>query len=224
MNLLIVEDDTLLAESARMWLAQQGFVVDCVDRMDGVRARLESRDYHCMLLDLGLPDGDGLVLLERLRKEGNAIPIIIITARYDLEQRIRGLEMGADDYIAKPYSLDELTARIRAVTRRAEGRASNIIQVGQIRYDPSAGKVTKGDEVVELSASELRLLRYFMENSGKVLSRSRLLRALRGDEGENLASNVMDVHIHHLRRKLGADCIKTVRGMGYVFMNTDGQK
>lgn len=220
MNILLVEDDPLLAESARLGLAQRGFVVDWLDRIDPVREALREGDYCCLLLDLGLPDGDGLVLLRRLRGQGNTVPVIIITARYDLEERVRGLELGADDYLSKPYSLDELSARIRAVIRRTEGRASNFMQVGDICFDPHAGKVEKGGEPVELSAAELRLLRYFMENRGKVLSRSRLLRALRGDAAEGASSNLMDVHIHHLRRKLGADTIRTVRGMGYVFMGT----
>jgi len=218
-NILLVEDDQLLAESACLGLAQRGFVVDRVERMDSVREALQQGDYCCLLLDLGLPDGDGLMLLRRLRRQGNRIPVIIITARYSIEERVRGLELGADDYLAKPYSLDELSARIRAVIRRTEGRASNIMQAGDIRFDPQAGRVEKQGIPVELSAAELRLLRYFMENRGKVLSRARLLRALRGDSSEEV--NLMDVHIHHLRRKLGADTIRTVRGMGYVFMGRD---
>ena len=221
MNILLVEDDRLLAESACLGLAQRGFVVDWVERMDSVRQALQKGDYCCLLLDLGLPDGDGLVLLRRLRGQGNDIPVIIITARYDLEERVMGLELGADDYLAKPYSLDELSARIRAVIRRIEGRASNFMEAGDIRFDPQAGKVEKKGIPVELSAAELRLLRYFMENRGKVLSRSRLLRALRGESAEEVSSNLMDVHIHHLRRKLGSDTIRTVRGMGYVFMGSD---
>lgn len=221
MNILLVEDDPLLAESARIGLAQRGFVVDWMERMDGVRNALQQGDYCCLLLDLGLPDGDGLVLLRRLRQQGNDIPVIIITALSSIEERVRGLELGADDYLAKPYSLDELSARIRAVTRRTDGRTSNLIHAGDILFDPQAGKVEKKGRPVELSATELRLLRYFMENQGKVLNRSRLLRALHGDDAEEVSSNVVDVHIHHLRNKLGSSTIRTVRGMGYVFMNGD---
>ncbi|HHB13454.1 MAG TPA: response regulator transcription factor [Chromatiales bacterium] len=221
MNILLVEDDELLAKSACLGLAQRGFVVDWVPRMERVREALRDGDYRCLLLDLALPDGDGLLLLRRLREQGEDIPVIVITASYELEKRVRGLELGADDYLQKPYSLDELSARIRAVMRRLDGRASNLLEAAGVRFDPQAGRVERDGEEVHLSASELRLLRYFMENSGKVLSRARLLRALLGDAEEQVSSNLLDVHIHHLRRKLGAHRIKTVRGMGYLFMNSD---
>ncbi len=219
MNVLLVEDDELLAKSACLGLGQRGFVVDWIASLERVRPALREGDYHCLLLDLTLPDGDGLQLLRRMREQGEEIPVIIITASYELEKRVRGLEMGADDYLLKPYSLDELSARIRAVMRRLDGRASNTLEVCGVWFDPKAGRVKRDGEEVHLSAAELRLLRYFMENAGKVLSRPRLLRALLGDAEERVSSNLLDVHIHHLRRKLGAHRIKTVRGMGYLFMN-----
>ncbi len=221
MNILLVEDDELLARSAVLGLAQRGFVVDWTDRMEGVRRSLKEGDYRCLLLDLGLPDGDGLLLVRRLREQGDDIPIIIITARHEVEKRVQALELGADDYLQKPYSLDELAARVRAVLRRMDGRSSNILRAGDIAFDPQAGRVERHGEPVHLSASELRLLRYFMENRGKVLSRQRLLRALLGDSVEEISSNLLDVHIHHLRRKLGSGHIKTVRGMGYLFRDGD---
>ena len=219
MNILLIEDDALLAESACLGLTQRGFVVDWVDRLDQVRQRLLDTDYRCLLLDLGLPDGDGMVLLRRLREQGNDIPVIIITARYDLDKRIKGLELGADDYLTKPYALDELAARIRAVMRRYEGRANNVLASGNIVFDPQACKVSKDGADISLSNIELRLLRFFMENMDKIQSRERLLQALRGDNAEDISSNLLDVHIHHLRKKLGAEKIKTVRGMGYIFLD-----
>ena len=193
-------------------------MVDWVNRLDLVRSRLEQKDYRCLLLDLGLPDGDGLLLLRRLREQDDTIPVIVITARCDLDDRIQGLELGADDYLVKPYALDELAARIRAVIRRWEGRANNVLIAGDVVFDPQACTVTRAGQAIAMSAMELRLLRYFMENSGKIQSRERLLQALRGDTAEDIASNLLDVHIHHLRRKLGAEMIKTVRGMGYLFL------
>lgn len=219
MNILLVEDDELLAESARLGLAQRGFVVDWVNRMDMVRSQLQKKEYRCLLLDLGLPDGDGMLLLRRIREQEETIPVIVITARGDLNDRIQGLELGADDFITKPYALDELAARIRAVMRRWDGRANNVLTVRDIVFDPQACKVTKNGAHIVLSATELRLLRYFMENSGKIQSRNRLLQALRGDDVEDISSNLLDVHIHNLRRKLGAENIKTVRGMGYLFLD-----
>ncbi len=221
MNVLLAEDDALLARSACLGLAQRGFVVDWVTSLSGVRRALDEGSHRCLLLDLGLPDGDGLTLLQNLRKEGCTIPVVIITARSEVAMRIRGLELGADDYLTKPYSLDELAARIRAVVRRGEGRASNLLQCGTVSFDPGTGEAKKEGQSVQLSAAEQRLLRYFMENPRQVLSRERLLRALRGDEGEAVASNLLDVHIHHLRRKLGRDTIRTVRGMGYLFTGDD---
>ncbi len=221
MNILLVEDDELLAQSACLGLGQRGFVVDWMPGMNGVRESLRQGDYRCLLLDLGLPDGDGLVLLRNLREQGDDIPVIIITASYELDKRIRGLELGADDYVQKPYSLDELAARIRAVIRRMDGRSSNILQGAGIRFDPQSAQVEREGKAVHLSPTELKLLRYFMENKGKVLSRERLLRTFLGDSEEDASSNVLDVHIHHLRRKLGAQCIKTVRGVGYLFLDAD---
>lgn len=222
MHILLVEDDELLAESARLGLSQRGFVVDWVIDCRAARQAVGELEYSCMLLDLGLPDGDGLALLRRLRTQGLTVPVIIITARDELDDRIRGLEEGADDYIVKPYSLDELAARIRAVIRRGQGRASSLLRAGDVCFDPMTATVTKAGEEVGLSAMELRLLRYFMENLGKIQPRERLLQVLVGDEAEQIASNLLDVHIHHLRRKLGAECIRTIRGMGYLFLGNEG--
>ncbi|WP_293680763.1 response regulator [Thiolapillus sp.] len=221
MTILLLEDDELLGECARLGLVQRGFLVVWVADIRSARAALQENTCECVLLDLGLPDGDGMDFLRQLRKSGNDIPVIIITARYALEERIRGLEYGADDYVAKPYSLDELAARIRAVVRRREGRASNLLDLGGIQLDPTKGTASRDGEPVELSAIEFRLLRYFMEHAGKIQSREKLLQAICGDDTELVTSNLLDVHIHHLRKKIGSERIKTVRGLGYMFMKDD---
>ncbi len=182
---------------------------------------MDGGDYSCLLLDLCLPDGDGLQFLRELREAGNDVPVIIITARYEVEERIRGLEYGADDYLTKPYSLDELAARLRAVLRRRDGRASNILVCGGIRMDPLAMTVQAGEEPLDLPPMEFRLLRAFLQQAGKIQTREALLQALRGDGVEDVASNLLDVHIHNLRKKLGSERIKTVRGLGYIFIGDD---
>lgn len=221
MNILLVEDDELLGECARLGLVQRGFMVDWVADIQSALRVLPGNVQDCVLLDLGLPDGDGLELLRQLRESGNDIPVIIITARYTLGERIQGLEYGADDYITKPYSLDELAARIRAVVRRREGRASNLLNVGGISLDPVAVTASKDTEPLKLSAMEFRLLQFFMEHAGKIRSREALLQALCREDMEFVSSNLLDVHIHHLRKKIGPDRIKTVRGLGYMFMKDD---
>ncbi|WP_457675000.1 response regulator [Thiolapillus sp.] len=221
MKILLLEDDALLGECARVGLAQREFSVDWVTEMASARRMLQGHDYACMLLDLGLPDGDGLGFLKELRDADNTIPVIIITARYEVEERIKGLEYGADDYLTKPYSLDELAARLRAVLRRRDGRASNILISGNIRMDPLTMTTQMDGRDIELSPMEFRLLRAFLQQPGKIQTRESLLQALCGDDMEEVASNLLDVHIHHLRKKLGSERIKTVRGLGYMLLQED---
>ena len=221
MNILLVEDDNLLGESARIGLGQRGLNINWVSTLERASRSVHNEDVDCMLLDLSLPDGDGLKYLKRLRDKGVTLPIIVITARHALDDRIKGLEYGADDYIVKPYSLDEVAARIQAVVRRAEGRASNVLKAGSLCFDPNAGVVSKNGEPVVLSATELRLLSVLMQHAGKIRTREQLLHALTGNEDQENVSNVLDVHIHHLRKKLGADLIKTVRGLGYMLMKEE---
>jgi two-component system response regulator QseB len=218
MNILLLEDDALLGECARVGLLQRDFSVEWAMDISSARQMLQTGGFDCLLLDLGLPDGDGLDLLKSIRSNQNLLPTIIITARYSVEEKIRGLEYGADDFVVKPYSLDELTARIKAVVRRQEGRASNILDLGGIYLDPTSAHARKDGAPLTLSAMEFRLLQYFLQNAGKIQSRDKLLRALCGEELEQVSSNLLDVHIHHLRKKIGSEHIKTVRGLGYIFM------
>lgn len=221
MKILLLEDDSLLGECARVGLAQREFLVDWVMEISSARSLVQGSEYACILLDLSLPDGDGLAFLRELRDAGNSIPVIIITARYEVEERIKGLECGADDYLTKPYSLDELAARLRAVLRRREGRASNILECGGIRMDPLSMSTSIDGKEIDLSPMEFRLLRAFLQQAGKIQTREKLLQALCGHGSEEVASNLLDVHIHHLRKKLGSERIKTVRGLGYMFMQED---
>ncbi len=221
MKILLLEDDALLGECARVGLAQRDFMVEWVTEIRLAKRLLQRQEYDCLLLDLSLPDGDGLSLLRELRDAGDTIPVIIITARYEVDERIKGLEYGADDYLTKPYSLDELAARLRAVLRRHEGRASNILECGRIRMDPLSMSTSIDGKEIDLSPMEFRLLRAFLQQAGKIQTRDSLLQALCGDGTEEVASNLLDVHIHHLRKKLGSERIKTVRGLGYIFMKED---
>ncbi|BAO44749.1 response regulator [Thiolapillus brandeum] len=218
MNILLLEDDTLLGECARVGLAQRDFSVEWVTEIRQARRILWGNGHECLLLDLNLPDGDGLEFLRELRQSGCNVPVIVITARYQVEERIKGLEYGADDYLTKPYSLDELAARLRAVLRRQKGRASNILTCGDIYMDPLAMLTRIADEPVDLPPMKFRLLRAFLQQAGKIQPRESLLQALRGDGAEDVASNLLDVHIHNLRKKLGSERIKTVRGLGYILV------
>ncbi|WP_456445740.1 response regulator [Thiolapillus sp.] len=218
MKILLLEDDALLGECARVGLAQRDFAVEWVTEIRLARRLLRGQGYDCLLLDLSLPDGDGLEFLRELRESGNVVPVVVITARYEVEERVKGLEYGADDYLTKPYSLDELAARLRAVLRRREGRASNVLACGNIYLDPLAMLTRIDGEPVDLPPMEFRLLRAFMQQAGKIQTRESLLQALRGDGAEDVASNLLDVHIHNLRKKLGSGRIKTVRGLGYIFL------
>ncbi len=218
MNILLLEDDALLGECARVGLLQRGFSVEWAMDISSAKQMLNTNKFECLLLDLGLPDGDGLDFLKGIRSKQNLLPTIIITARYAIEEKIQGLECGADDFVVKPYSLDELAARIKAVVRRREGRATNILDLDGIHLDPTSVFVSKDGETLTLSAMEFRLLQQFLQHAGKIQSRDHLLRALCGEEQEQVSSNLLDVHIHNLRKKIGAERIKTVRGLGYIFM------
>ena len=168
-----------------------------------------------MVLDLGLPRQSGLEVLKNLRKSGNTVPVLILTARDSVEDRVEGLDCGGDDYLVKPFDLDELCARLRALQRRHSGRVEPLIQHGELLVDPAAHKVSLAGNEISLSSSEFALLHYLLDNKGRVIPRSRLEEMLYGWEGE-VESNALEVFIHHLRKKLGRDLIRTVRGVGYV--------
>lgn len=215
MRLLLVEDDPLLGDGIRVGLSQAGFVVDWVK--DGLAAKLalEAGDYALLVLDLGLPRLSGTELLKWLRGAGNTTPVLILTARDTVGDRVRGLDAGADDYLVKPFDLDELAARIRALLRRAGGRTTPLIVHGALQVDPASRMVTLAGSAVELSPKEFAALLDLLENAGRALSRERLEQSLYG-WGEEVESNAVEVHIHHLRKKLGAELIRTIRGVGYL--------
>lgn len=215
MRILLVEDDEALGDGVRVGLAQERFTVDWVRDGKEALVALEADNYGLMILDLGLPRLSGIELLKLIRGRGMVLPVIILTARDTVADRILGLDCGADDYVIKPFDLDELAARIRALTRRKLGRAEPLLAHGNIVLDPAAHKVTLDGEAVNLSPREFAVLRELLENIGIVLSRDRLEQSLYG-WNEEVESNALEVHIHHLRKKLGAKLIQTIRGVGYV--------
>ena len=214
MRLLLVEDDPMIGESVRQGLRQEGYAVDWV--RDGLAAEhaLENETYALVVLDLGLPRKEGLDVLRGLRRRGESVPVVVVTARDAVENRIEGLDAGADDYVVKPFDLDELAARLRSVLRRHARRAETAITAGELVLDPIAHRVTFKSEEVALSSREFALLRALMEKPGAVLSRAQLEERLYG-WGEEIESNSIEVHIHNLRRKLGSDTIRNMRGVGY---------
>ncbi len=214
MRVLLVEDDRMIGESIRTALRQEGNAVDWV--RDGIAAAtaIGTEQFDLVLLDLTLPGRDGLDVLRELRARRNLTPVIILSARDGLRDRIAGLDGGADDYVVKPFELDELSARMRAVVRRRSGRAEPAIEIGAVRFDPTTREVHRDGEPVALSAREYALLEALMVRPGAVLSRAQLEDRLYG-WGEAVESNAVTVYVHQLRQKLGADFIRNVRGVGY---------
>jgi DNA-binding response OmpR family regulator len=215
MRILLVEDDELLGDGLAAGLRHCGYSVDWLRDGESARTALATEDYAALVLDLGLPRLDGMSLLRGLRAAGNAIPVLIMTARDSTWDKVGGLDSGADDYLVKPVDLDELAARLRALARRASGQSTPLLQVRDVELDPAARRVRLKGEPVDLSAKEFAILEMLMRNAGRMISRAQLEAALYG-WGEGVESNAVEVHIHHLRRKLGADLIRTVRGIGYL--------
>jgi two-component system, OmpR family, response regulator QseB len=214
MRLLLVEDDPMIGDAIRAGLKREGFTVDWVRSAEAGREALGSEPYELALLDLGLPGGDGLTLLKALRARGSDIPVLIITARDAVADRVAGLDAGGDDYLVKPFDLEELAARIRALLRRKSGRPAPQLEHLGVMLDPAAHRVTQDGNEVALSPREFALLQLLLERPGAILSRAQLEQRLYG-WGEEVESNAVEVHIHGLRRKLGAPFILTVRGVGY---------
>lgn len=214
MRLLLVEDDEMVGKSLQRGLVQAGFRVDWV--RDGREAELALGHaiHDLAILDLGLPKIDGMKLLETMRKRGNGMPVLIASARDTVRDKIAGLEAGADDYVLKPFDLDELIARVRALLRRHAGSSTPILRCGALTLDPAKRVVTLNDQPVELSAREFGLLEALMLRSGSVISKEKLEESIYG-WGEEIASNAIEVHVHNLRRKLGSDRIRNMRGVGY---------
>jgi len=215
MRLLLVEDDELLGDAVKTGLNQFGYVVDWLRDGEAARAAVKAESFELIILDLGLPKLSGLGFLQALRNEGNNTPVIILTARDSVEDKVKGLDSGADDYLIKPFELNELKARVRALIRRSQGRADSVLQYRNITLDPAAHSVYVDEVVVNVPRREFALLQKLLENSGQVLSREQLMQSIYGWE-EDVDSNALEVHIHNLRKKLNANFIRTIRGVGYM--------
>jgi two-component system response regulator QseB len=214
MRLLLIEDDAMIGRAVRLGLVQAGFTVDWITDGHSGQAAAANGVYDALVLDLGLPRIDGLSLLQQLRARRDTVPVLIISARDTVPDRIAGLNAGADDYLLKPFDLDELIARVRALLRRHAGAASSAVTVGALSLDPVQRVVTQAGREVALTGKEFALLEALMRRPGAVLSRERLEESVYG-WGEEVSSNAVEVHLHNLRRKLGNQVIRNVRGVGY---------
>lgn len=215
MRILLVEDDELLGDGVRVGLAHFGYAVDWVRDGTSAERALAAETFDMMVLDLGLPGMSGLELLQKLRGLGLSIPVLILTARETIEDRVKGLDSGADDYMVKPFELDELCARIRALQRRLAARVKPIITHGDLQLDPASHTVSLGNEKINLTRREFSLLQKLLENVGRVLSREQLGQSLYSWDTD-VDSNALEVHVHNLRKKFGNDFILTIRGVGYL--------
>lgn len=221
MRILLVEDDTLLGDGLQTGLSQAGFTVDWVrEGRLGLHA-LASESFDAAILDLGLPDGDGARVVREYRDEGGTVPILVLTARGDIGDKLTVLDGGADDYLVKPADIREIAARLRALVRRDDGRRSPVLCCGDIELDPSAYVVRVGERDVDLTHSEFKILHALIRNPGTVLSRERLEETVYGWDAE-VDSNAIQVHLHNVRRKIGHDLIRTIRGVGYVIGRRHG--
>lgn len=214
MHILLIEDDALIASGITAGLRLHAMTVDHVTTAKSAKSALLASHFDILVLDLGLPDEDGMVLLNRLREHGHTLPILVLTARDAIEHRVAGLQAGADDYLLKPFDLGELVARLQALQRRTAGRSTNIIRHGPLCFDPASREVTLEGMAVELSRRELALLQTLLGHPKQILTSDQVKDSLYGFE-ENVESNAINVHIHHLRRKLGPRIVETVRGIGY---------
>lgn len=214
MRVLLVEDDALLGDGTCAGLKLAGYAVDWVRDGEAGRTALLNQDYDACVLDLGLPRRDGMALLRELRARGSSLPVLILTARHTSTDKVAGLDAGADDYLTKPFDLQELQARVRVLLRRAAGVASPILVHANVTLDPAAKRVTRDGQPITLSAREYALLHDLLSHTGHIRTRSQLEESLYA-WGEEIGSNTVEVYIHHLRKKLGSHFIHTVRGLGY---------
>ncbi len=223
MRILLVEDDEMLGDGLRTGLVQYGYAVDWLK--DGLSAdqALKTENFDIVVLDLGLPKLSGITVLQNLRSRGQTMPVLILTARESIDDRVKGLDSGADDYLTKPFDLDELCARLRALQRRFSSRADPLLVHNNIVLDPAAHTVTLDGEPISLSRREFALLHKLLENAGRVLSRENLTQSLYG-WGEDVDSNALEVHIHNLRKKFGQTYIHTIRGIGYMIDKSKDEK
>ena len=215
MRILIVEDDPILGDGLRAGLRALGFSPDWLREPAPAWHALSSEEYSAVVLDLGLPGEDGVSLLARLRREGNKVPVLILTARDAKDDKLAGFAAGADDYVVKPVDMEELAARLHALMRRAHGVAQTRLVCGAVELDPQARRAWRGGEPVDLSPREFAVLEKLMTAAGRVQSKAQLESAIYG-WGEGEESNAVEVHVHHLRRKLGNEFIRTLRGIGYL--------
>lgn len=215
MRLLLVEDDELLGRGLASGLSQAGFAVDRAGTAEDAQVALAATHYDAAILDIGLPGMDGLTLLRQRRAARDDTPVLVLTARDTVTDKIKGLDAGGDDYLVKPFDLNELLARLRALLRRSLGKAAPLIHHGRITLDPASHGVTLDGQPVQLSGREFAVLQELLFNAGRVLTRSQLEDRLYG-WGEEIESNAIEVHIHNLRKKLHADAIRTLRGVGYM--------
>ena len=223
MRLLILEDDPQLGDALATGLRQRGQAVDWFQDGTQADAALTGAPYDAMVLDLGLPGADGMVWLRRWRERGLTLPVLVLTARDGVEQRIAGLDAGADDYLIKPIAIDELSARLRAMLRRASGRAQAVWTHGELQYDPAAKQVHWQGRPVDLTGRELALLEALLMHPQRVLSKAQLQEKLYDWSGGEPESNTLEVHVHHLRRKIHAGVVRTVRGVGYALGAADAE-
>ena len=214
MRVLVVEDDRIIGDGIVQALGFEDYAVDWVEDVESAETALDTNDYELLVLDIGLPDGSGLDVLKNMRGKKNDTPVLILTAYDDTSLKVQGLDGGADDYLIKPFKLEELLARLRALRRRAGGRATPVLEVQGVTLDPAAQKVTKDGKVVNIGPKEFAILHILMEKAGKVVTKAQLEDSLYGWDME-IESNTIEVHIHGLRKKLGKAFIETLRYVGY---------
>ncbi len=215
MRILVVEDDVMLGEGIVEGLKQHNYAVDLMQDGKMAELALDTEPYDAVVMDIGLPSKDGIAIVRSIRAKGNAVPVLLLTARDAVGDRVRGLDSGADDYLTKPFDLSELLARMRALVRRSAGRAEPKIKFESLELDPAAQTLTVNGEFIRLSRREFALLECLLENAGKVVSKTKLLEKLYGWD-EEVDSNTLEVHIHNLRKKIQSKYIKTLRGVGYI--------
>jgi len=218
MRLLLIEDDEILGDGLVAGLKMEGYAVDWLTNGKLADEALKLNSYELIVLDLNLPDMDGMAILKALRSRKDETPVMVLTAKDTIPDRVLGLDSGADDFVIKPFELDEVCARLRALARRSEGRGAPTIAYKGIVLDPASHQVTFHDEKVDLSQKEFEILSFLMSNIGKVVSRSRLEESLYSWDSD-VESNTVEVHIHYLRKKLDPALIRTVRGVGYIIDN-----
>ena len=216
MRILIVEDDSLLSRGIADALRRWTYVPECAANVAETNRALQNSAFDAVLLDLKLPDGSGLEVLRTMRRNGDTTPVVVITARDAISDRVAGLDAGADDYLIKPFHLDELAARLRSIHRRSRGLSNNVVVEGRLTFDTISGDATFDGQRIVLSKREFLLLRALTERAGRVVSRGTLEKSVFGNDGVD--SNALEVHVHALRRKLSRDSIRTVRGLGYMFV------